>query len=379
MEKFLLCEVKKFPKNDSRGKVRNMTFNSNKAVDIVRDIAIALNFEIKEDKDENGNIKGVSAYGGRTIRISDHRTYMQTWVSSGAYKSSVRLDIVIEDEKTEGKSDIQNDVEPFTITEFVYKSSDMNMEKVKLIVFDILNVINGNGYANNARGKKIPITATHAKPSTLTNNNLKEHTIYNKNKIKLRNKMKRTIRLTEGDLRRQVEGALNELDWKTYANAGKKAYDRGQKDRSGRFYDKAMDAYNDKEYFYDYVDDVDDKYDAYAERNAQMWYAGPNGAYGDNNDNSFGGRWALHHRDDDNNYTVMRDGGYKGVSPIYKGDVRGFNWDAEYPDLRDMKNYYTGKSKYIKGKGWAKDYEVESRNRRLTNRITESIIRRLKR
>ncbi len=337
--------------NSRQNKIKQIVLNQNNANEYVYQIAKAFGFTIKEYE------HGISAYGGNTIRISDHRTYMQTWVSSGAYKSPIRLDIVIEDEPTEGKTDIQNDVEPFTITEFVHKSSDMNIEKVKLIACDILNVIKGkgNGYANNARGEKILLTATHTKSSTLTDSNLQEHTIYNKNKIKLGNNMKRRIRLTEGNLRRLVESALNELDWKTYANAGKKAYDRGQRDRSDRFYNKAIDAYNDKDY-YDYDGEG-------LPRENGVSYMGPNGSYGPCDDV---GGMAIHHRDDNDNTVTTGDFGNGG-------NLEDWDWD-DYPEFDDMKKYYTGRSKYTKGKGW----ENESR-RRMVNAITESVIRRLRR
>ena len=60
--------------------------------------------------------------------------------------------------------------------------------------------------------------------------------------------MKKLIRLTEGDLHRIVEGsvrrALNELDWRTYDSAMRKAADRKDYGRAGRFGMASRDAFN---------------------------------------------------------------------------------------------------------------------------------------
>ena len=95
--------------------------------------------------------------------------------------------------------------------------------------------------------------------------------------------MKQVIKLTEGDLHRMirecVHGALNELDWKTYANAEKKARardtnywrEKGRKGndaihdavmsriRANRFGDVARDAF-DREFEYQRGDRWDDDY-----------------------------------------------------------------------------------------------------------------------
>ncbi|MCR5065294.1 MAG: hypothetical protein K6A67_05930 [Bacteroidales bacterium] len=56
--------------------------------------------------------------------------------------------------------------------------------------------------------------------------------------------MKKTIRLTESDIRRMVMEAMNELDWKTYANAAKKSKERGDRERNYRFRDKTWRQFN---------------------------------------------------------------------------------------------------------------------------------------
>ena len=74
--------------------------------------------------------------------------------------------------------------------------------------------------------------------------------------------MKQTIRLTESELRKMisesVKGAINELDWKTYMNAAKKAYDSAEnddeEDRAWKFADTAEKAFN-RDYGYVEPDD----------------------------------------------------------------------------------------------------------------------------
>ena len=74
--------------------------------------------------------------------------------------------------------------------------------------------------------------------------------------------MKRTIRLTESDLHRiikeSVKQCLTELDWKTYMNAAKKAYDSAEndneEDRAWKFADASEKAFN-RDYEYIEPDD----------------------------------------------------------------------------------------------------------------------------
>ena len=66
---------------------------------------------------------------------------------------------------------------------------------------------------------------------------------------------KNTIRLTESELKRviteSVKNIISELDWKTYANAHKKAIDNRDYKRADRFQDAAVDKYNDEYGFND--------------------------------------------------------------------------------------------------------------------------------
>lgn len=162
----------------------------NRAREIVLQIAIALGFKIHEDE------FGVSAYGGNAIRISDHCTYMQTWVDNETWNAPVRLDVVIEDEPTEAVTQVRVGYD-FTITEFVSQSSDIDTQKARTIAYDIRNAMNGNPYANNVRGEKRNLVVTHGNSTQQINCN----TNMNKNKI----------RLTESQLHRIIKESVKRI------------------------------------------------------------------------------------------------------------------------------------------------------------------------
>lgn len=162
----------------------------NRAREIVLQIAIALGFKIYEDE------FGVSAYGGNAIRISDHCTYMQTWVDNETWNAPLRLDVVIEDEPTEAVTQVRVGYD-FTITEFVSQSSDIDTQKARTIAYDIRNAMNGNPYANNVRGEKRNLVATHGNNTQQINCN----TNMNKNKI----------RLTESQLHNMISESVKRI------------------------------------------------------------------------------------------------------------------------------------------------------------------------
>lgn len=162
----------------------------NRAREIVLQRAIALGFKIHEDE------FGVSAYGGNAIRISDHCTYMQTWVDNETWNAPLRLDVVIEDEPTEAVTQVRVGYD-FTITEFVSQSSDIDTQKARTIAYDIRNAMNGNPYANNVRGEKRNLVATHGNNTQQINCN----TNMNKNKI----------RLTESQLHRIIKESVKRI------------------------------------------------------------------------------------------------------------------------------------------------------------------------
>lgn len=158
---FMLTEIRKDKIKLIKDPIKRMSYNgSGSAREVVRMIALALSLKIHEDE------YGISAYGGNAIRIADHCTYMQTWVDRGTWNSPIRLDVVIEEEPTQAVTQVKNGYD-FTIVEFVYDITDVDTQNARTIAYDIRNVINGNQYANNARGKRRTLKSTHNSNETL--------------------------------------------------------------------------------------------------------------------------------------------------------------------------------------------------------------------
>ena len=180
---------------------------------------------------------------------------------------------------------------------------------------------------------------------------------------------KRTVRLTESELKNiiteSVKNIISELDWKTYANAAKKASKRskqyGDKEykRAERFSKAASDAFNDvMGYEYDYND-----------RNGRKRHGK---IRTDNTNTVKDGKWVPDTRlgkvtseyDDDGklrgnyaNYHWMNlHGNWDHRGSAYAGtendddieDVRT-HWDAAKSELD---NYRKGNYDYTQGKGW---------------------------
>ena len=171
--------------------IKRMSYNGNgSAREVVRMIALALGFKIHEDE------YGISAYGGNAIRIADHCTYMQTWVDRGTWNAPIRLDVVIEEEPTQAVTQVKKGYD-FTIVEFVYNITDVDTQNARTIAYDIRNVINGNQYANNARGERRALKSTH---------NSNENKQYKRNKH-----MKQTIKLKESELQRMIAESVKRV------------------------------------------------------------------------------------------------------------------------------------------------------------------------
>ena len=140
------------------------------AREIVIQIAYALGLKIRYDKDDKGNDIGVSSYAGNCLRLSDHRTYLQTWVDAGTWNAPYRYDVVIEDKPTAPRTQVQDGYD-FTVTEFVTSAQNMDVNKAIMIAYDIRNAINTGVYANNIGAEKIPLQSNHKSdiPQSKTN------------------------------------------------------------------------------------------------------------------------------------------------------------------------------------------------------------------
>lgn len=188
---FLLSEIRKDKMKLIKDPIKRMFYNgSGSAREVVRMIALALGFKIHEDE------YGISAYGGNAIRIADHCTYMQTWVDHGTWNAPIRLDVVIEEEPTQAVTQVKKGYD-FTIVELVYNITDVDTQNARTIAYDIRNVINGNQYANNARGERRALKSTH---------NSNENKQYNKKR-----NMKQTIRLTESELKNMITESVKRV------------------------------------------------------------------------------------------------------------------------------------------------------------------------
>lgn len=169
---------------------------------------------------------------------------------------------------------------------------------------------------------------------------------------------KNTIRLTENELKNiiteSVKNIISELDWKTYANAARKAsqqagtrYDKGNdKERSYRFANAASDAFN-KEFGYGY----------YASPHRGDGSRGPRGnaeIYSDIEQTYRGPRIRLNQTKNTTSslglhgYKDYEDGEFDSTD-LHDNNELEMRWDAANAE---MENYRMGRYDYTKGKGW---------------------------
>ena len=195
---------------------------------------------------------------------------------------------------------------------------------------------------------------------------------------------KLTIRLTESELKNMIKKSLNELDWKTYMNAAKKAYDRDDdQQRSEDFLDAAEQSYKDK---YDATD-----YDGYG--TYDLGYGRGHNPYHElrtSNDGDVIGDG------DDEDYVYQRtatrfNNDYgpdvdSEIGDVYDSDVYDIarnpkqassssnkDFQGGSPEWNDVRDYLNGKTKYVKGKGWSN----ESRQHKRAIRLTEAKLRKI--
>lgn len=144
----------KYTKDPIKGINNNCNYS---ARPIVAQVAYALKLEVHEDAN------GISAYGKNNdtfIRLSDHCTYLQTWVDGGSYGCKNKYDIVIEDNPTLAKTSVKSGY-MFNVLEYVKSSKEMDYNMVKMLAYDIRTTLNGNSYPNNIRGEKRIVSATN--------------------------------------------------------------------------------------------------------------------------------------------------------------------------------------------------------------------------
>ena len=181
-----------------------------------------------------------------------------------------------------------------------------------------------------------------------------------------RNMNTKVIRLTESDLHRIVKESVNkvltELDWRTYANAGKKAHDevldkmkRGtslddlRKDsdfmkrarQTRKFRDQAVASSRDK--FKELNDDENDFYTT----------VGPDDTYYANVENDSWGRPMVADKDGKTKMQGLSRPKMVNVNPEryfgYGNNEKVSDWNKFSKEIND---FNSGKSKYIQGQGW---------------------------
>lgn len=167
------------------------------------------------------------------------------------------------------------------------------------------------------------------------------------------------IYLKESELRNLIESSikkiLTELDWKTYMNASRKAYNNDEIPRSNRFEKAAEKSYRDK---YDTSKRMEIDSDSYNDFYLMHPVSGTNAhtqnSYTDDNDNintvtTAFGRFLgpkvhsyLRRDNKDNNR-------YRSYTTQGKTQPKVQERPTEY---NDVLKYNNGTTRYVKGKGW---------------------------
>lgn len=177
--------------------------------------------------------------------------------------------------------------------------------------------------------------------------------------------MKQIIRLTEGDLRRiitnSVNEALNELDWKTYANAAQKAGESYQTNQRNGNYDKSTKRFHQIRKFNDAASDgLSKKYGHKYRIGTNQWTPDEFYVYDDGRGWIDGGDgpqprgmyYASSKRERD-----LNDDYPNGSHPDWWEDVYGDDKEEmtrlqrDLDVRRDVDRFTHGKYKYHKGKG----------------------------
>ena len=164
---------------------------------------------------------------------------------------------------------------------------------------------------------------------------------------------KQVIKLTENDLHRiikeSVNNVLTELDWKTYANAAERRRHQNKLNKSDALAVQATKAFKDKyldgsNYLRD--DNPNDN------RNFAVGKVNVHPSYGNITDTRYDGinksklefAYSKHHKN-----PAWGNTGEPTPNMAKRSDEYINKLNAMH---QDMKNYYGGKSKYIKGQGW---------------------------
>ena len=172
--------------------------------------------------------------------------------------------------------------------------------------------------------------------------------------------MKRTIKLTENDLhniiKESVNHILSELDWRTYQSAAEKALDRGEWDgrRPDEFKQAATNSFN-RQNGHGLKNVPYGNGSGENMRGYSNIYAGGN-KYGPDGD-IFSTTSGQEIRTTD---SILRGNGKRGDAYPQEQESEYHQTNSLNPLLKykqmkgdkEVRDYFNGKSKYVKGKGW---------------------------
>lgn len=177
--------------------------------------------------------------------------------------------------------------------------------------------------------------------------------------------MKQAVKLNEEQLRKvvaeSVQKILNELDWKTYANAARKAKLKGD-DREDAFADAARNRFNKDYGYYKYNDDSDPDFPEAPSYSSDSLHYSMGDINGDNI-TSFADQGWSYGEDWGDDFRGKYDFSPSSVSSHETRDPDGREIDpwlntAKNVGNKEIEDYITGKYGYQKsglgfrGKGW---------------------------
>lgn len=314
----------------------------NEAITVIRDNN---GFEANKKDSSYYRVYTVPNQRPLQVRISNHGTHLWTWDENAEYVPHRGYNIsIVFMSSSKGYSDSNT-----TVNMDIFEK-DANGQKIKIGTkpnFEVIqyvydcdlltpnNVARINQFIQQIpRYKKFidPMKSNpkkHAKVYKLTPNNASEVITENNNTKNMKNR----IRLTESQLHRvikeSVKQVLSELDWKTYANAAKKRALQGNDDKAHALDDAATKSFNRK-----YEDEM-----PFARGNIATVYSperGYNRQFGKISSSYLDQQPTIY----DKSLTDPEDW-HDSWTQVYKG---------RYND--DMRDYFSGKSKYTKENGW---------------------------
>lgn len=190
--------------------------------------------------------------------------------------------------------------------------------------------------------------------------------------------MKKVVKLTENDIKKMVMETMNELDWKTYANAAKKRFDQLHDDSvEGTWKDKFNKAYGlekaaNKAFDDEYIGNM--KYDTMGDKlrgkhsptfDGRFSVDASNMPYGAINGSNKGGGKIF---STDKGVYHANNGGLTSPGKFFRDKEVADAYSKANDELWD---YHKGNYNYEKGKGWSKNELEESVSKAIKQVLNE--------